>query len=112
MRERKVYILLILLSALFGCEKDEPGSLELQHVFVGSVEINIDGTMSDHLPIDQSITLAFSLRLKKNSSQNPVTLWNGEDAVDATLSFSDNAIILFPDGLLLANTVYTLKLSD
>src|SRR5688572_27284917 len=112
MRDRKAYILLFLLSTLLSCERDEPGSLELQRVFVGSAEINRAGPISDNLPIDRSITLAFSSSLKKNTTDNLVSLWNGENVVGATLSFSGNSIILFPDGLLLPNTIYTLKLSN
>jgi hypothetical protein len=110
MQKKKAYVLLIFISALLGCEKDEAGILELLHVFVGSTEINLDGT-STGLPLDRSISLVFSNPLNQNAS-NGVTLRSGAQFVDISASVSGNSITIFPSTTLTSNTTYTLDLTD
>ncbi len=112
MQKIRVYILLVFLSASWGCEKDETAILELQRVFVGNVEINLEGSITTNLPVDRSITMMFSSPINSGSSDNLVTLKNGNDDVNATMSINGSSILLFPVGLLLSNTTYTLELSD
>jgi hypothetical protein len=111
MRKKKAYVLLILLSALLGCEKDEVGMLELLQVFVGTTEITLDGT-STGLPLDRSIALVFSHPLHQSASDNAVALRNGAQLADISTSVSGNSIIIFPAATLAPNTIYTIDVSE
>lgn len=104
-------IIVLLLSVLCGCDEDEVGTLQLQKAFVGTVEINIDGTVSNNLPIDRSISLVFSAPVKSGSSANLVILKTNGAEVGTATTISGNSIIIFPNNLLISNTVYTLELS-
>jgi len=108
----RVYIFLIVLFTLWGCDQDEAGVLTLQEALVGIDEINIDGSVSTGLPVDRSITLVFSLPVKVVDTNNLVTLRQGTKVVNTTISISGSSIILFPVGLLEPNTTYTLELSN
>jgi hypothetical protein len=102
----------LILCGLMGCESEETGSLVLDRVFVGSVDISLDGSVSDDLPVDQSITLLFSKPLKNGDPSTMVALRRDGVTVQTSANLNGNSIILFPDGLLLSNTLYTLELTD
>jgi hypothetical protein len=114
MMGRNAYLLIAFI-CLSGCEKDETdsGSLTLVHAFVGSVEISLDGPITSEVPIDQSITLVFSSSVKEPNSPNSIVLSKDGQPVNITNTFQpqDNSVVIFPDGLLSHNTMYTIKLS-
>lgn len=102
---------MILLCALLGCDDDEVGTLELRQVFVGSTEINLDGT-STGLPIDRSIALVFSHTLSQSIPTGAVALRGGAQDVDISTTVSGNSIIIFPSATLAPNTIFTIEVSD
>ncbi|HKZ37937.1 MAG TPA: glucoamylase family protein [Chryseolinea sp.] len=99
------------------CEKDEtaPGTLELLNVFLGTTAINIDGPATSDLPLDRTLSIAFSSALNQTSAESSIALRksSGSD-VDTELSFSngDKTIVLHPAGLLDPNSTYILEVSD
>lgn len=113
---KKLFLLILLLSSLFGCEKDEnaKGALELLQVFVGSTEINLEGPVSIDLPVDRSITLVFSLPLNQTAAINSILLTSAGQIVETEINFSaqDRTIVIYPAGVLSSNTAYTIELSE
>src|SRR3989337_1010562 len=117
MPARIIFLLLAVVFFLPRCEKDEtaPGTLELLNVFLGTTAINIDGPATSDLPLDRTLSVAFSSALNQTSAESSIALRksSGSD-VDTDLSFSngDKTIVLHPAGLLDPNSTYILEVSD
>lgn len=108
---------LVLFISLFisGCGEDEnPGSITLQSVFIGSTEVDPTEPMPTGIPVDQSISLTFSDGLKPGSVAEGITLkQDGTEVVtNKTLSSGNKTVIIFPEGSLENGTIYTIELSD
>lgn len=105
---------MFLISLFTACEKDDPYSspLKLLQVFIGSSEINLDGTVSMDLPVDRSITLVFSSPVNKTAASNAIMLTQETEIVDVNINFlsQDKSVIVYPAGALENNTIYTLEL--
>jgi hypothetical protein len=113
---RKIIIIIILACTFSSCEKDEEGKgvLELLHVFVGTTEINLSGSVSTDLPVDRSISLSFSSAINQTTASGAITLSENGQPVNADISFlsNGNTAVIFPSGSLKSKTTYTIGLSD
>ncbi|WP_225000074.1 glucoamylase family protein [Cesiribacter sp. SM1] len=109
-------IILVLFGFLAACEKEEPagGTLQLQQVFAGSSEIDLESTVSSGIPVDASIVLVFSGPVNKTTASSAIQLKQGNDVVATNISFQsqDKSVVIYPNGVLQNNTVYTLSITD
>lgn len=110
---RTLYLYLILI-CLFSCTEDQniPASFELIQVLIGSTTIALDNT-SENIPVDQVITLEFSLDLKESSISDAFLLSSPEEDKNIQVQLSSTnpkRISIRPIGLLENNTVYTLSI--
>src|SRR5688572_22708464 len=117
MPARKILLFLTVAFFLPGCEKDETGTgtLELLSVFLGTTAITIDGPVTSDLPLDRTLSVAFSSPLDQTSAETAILLKkSGGSAVDVDLSFSnaDKTIVIRPAGLLDPNSTYILDISN
>jgi hypothetical protein len=116
MTVQKAIFFSILICCLISCDRDETDPLILQSVFIGDVELNLDGTVTTDLPTDRSITLIFSAPVNEASADdNAIRLTTSAGTVvNRELSFQPeyNTVVIFPSGILNSNTTYTLSLSD
>ena len=70
MRRRRFFLVLFVLSfVLSGCDKDEPEPepLTLVDAFIGSMNIDLSGAVTDEAPVDENITLVFSAPINQAS---------------------------------------------
>lgn len=110
--------LLLFVSALFfiSCNENETEvtALNLEKVEIGDIQINLTGDVSENLPVDRTITLGFSGPLDPSSAANSISLFEKDQAVDITTSLNsgNKNLVIFPVGLLKANTEYTVSISD
>ncbi len=100
-----------------SCEKDETGTgtIELLSVFLGTTAINLSGPATNDLPLDRTLSVAFSLPLDQPSAETSISLKkSGGSVVSIDLSFSndDKTIVIRPAGLLDPNSTYILDLSN
>jgi hypothetical protein len=111
MKRTGLFLSLLCAVLLFGCKEEEPGTLELLHVFVGTTEINLTEPMTEGLPLDRSITLAFSAALDNTITEDALMLKANGQPASTSISFSGKSLIVFPTSPLNSNSVYTLSLS-
>ncbi len=108
--------LVLFLVFFSSCGTDEPEDAKfvIEHVYVGSVEISMDGSVTTGIPIDQSIALQFSSAVDEASVEDGIILRAGEDVVTANFRTLNNGktVVLTPSGLLNASTLYTLEITD
>jgi hypothetical protein len=113
-------IILLFLTVTFflpGCEKEEKptGTLDLLSVFLGTIAINLNGPATRDLPLDRTLSIAFSSALDQTSTETSISLTkSGGSVVSIDLSFSndDKTIVIHPAGLLDPNSTYILDLSN
>lgn len=115
MRAQVTFILIALFS-FSGCEKDETATepLQLLQVFVGQTELNLQGTVINDLPLDRSISVIFSSPIDQSTVPNAITLRKTgaqPTAIDINFSNADKTVVLYPDGLLDPNSIYTIDVS-
>ncbi len=103
---------LLLFSA---CEKEEElVSPALLQITVGDQEIDIEGDMSVDLPIDRSITLAFSHALAPSGVAGGIRLLEGEEEISTNFNLISNhtRVVLNKVGTFSTNTVYTISINE
>ena len=110
---RFVYFIL-LAGLLAGCKKNPVGTLTLLQVSVGEVALALDGTVVDGVPLDRSITLAFSQPVDQATAHTAITLSNGDGPVAVSLAFLSGgaSVVVHPSGPLRSNATYTLAVSE
>jgi hypothetical protein len=110
----RILLTILLISGLWlsGCKEDEPGQLTLQRIFVGTIEINLEGAITTELPIDRSITLIFSSPIKASTTTSSIQILEDDAPVGTTINSSDNSITIFPTGALNPGTIYTINVSQ
>lgn len=107
-------LILITLGTLPACDDDDNrSSLALLKAVAGTVEINISGAMTEGLPVDRDITLFFSSPLNRSTVVPSVRLLRGSEviAVSVDVGSDGRTIVLHTQGLLSANTTYTIDIS-
>lgn len=114
MRQVSIFFLVTLL--LTACGGDEPsaGNFELKSAFAGSIQINLDGSTTENIPVDRSITLIFSAPLEASTTSAGITLQANGQAVNKTVSLSseNTTASISTSGTLTENTTYTLALNN
>jgi hypothetical protein len=110
----RILFTFLLLSVLWlsGCKEDEPGELQLQRVFVGTIEINLEGAITTDLPVDRSITLIFSSPIKASNASSSIELLDNGLPVSTTINTSENSVTIFPTDALNTGTIYTIHVSE
>lgn len=105
----------LFATLIWGCNKDEASNATLQLVraFVGTEQIDLAANSSEGMPVDRSISLVFSHPLDKTSAGNAIALLNDGQPVNADVSVltDGKTIAIYPEGVLLSNTVYTVAIS-
>lgn len=110
-------ILFLFLVGIVACDNDEnaPGLLEVVQAFAGSTQLALDGTVTEAIPADRSLTVVFSLALDQTSAASAIILKKGNSSVaDIDLSFTSEgrAVVIRPVGLLDPNSSYVIELSN
>ncbi|WP_114749502.1 glucoamylase family protein [Pleomorphovibrio marinus] len=103
---------LILFAA---CEREEEWvTPALLQIIVGEQELEIEGEMSANLPIDRSITLAFSQALDPSSVAGGIRLLEGEEEIptNSNLISNNTRVVLNKVGTFSTNTVYTISINE
>lgn len=112
---KKIYLLLVVIGFLVGCEKEKtaPEALALLQMFVGSQEINLSGDNNKDIPVDRPITLTFSSPVDQNAAANAISLKNDGKIVEINIKFSsgNSTLVIRPVGVLNTNTTYTLEIT-
>lgn len=107
---------LVIFVLLLGCEKEKTGTaaLELLQVFIGTTEIDLEGSITNDLPVDRSITLLFSVPVSQTAAANAITLTKDGQPVSADINVlsSGTTVVIFPNGILNNKTTYTINVSD
>jgi hypothetical protein len=110
---------LVLLLSLPGCKKSDPvkngsSSFQLTAVSVGASSINLSGTVTEGLPVDQPILISFSSPLSISSVPSSITLSKGSlpSAVDYLYSNGNKTVTLLPRQKLDFSAQYTLTFSS
>lgn len=100
----------------FSCDEKETDAtaLILDKVEIGDIQINLSGAVSENLPVDRPITLAFSAPIDPSTTANSILLFENNQVVDVTMSFNsgNKNIVIFPVGILKMNTEYTISISE
>ncbi len=117
MPSKFIFFILCLGILLPGCDKDEetPGALEVLQVFAGTTEISVDGTLTEDVPVDRSLTVVFSAALDVSAASSEIALKkNGLDRVDFDLTFTSagKTAVIHPAGLLDPNSMYVIEISS
>ena len=112
---RKFFAGISVLGVLFtGCDKDDTSNktFEVVEVLVGTESIDLNG-VTEGLPTDRSITLVFSSTLNQTSASASIRLLKDQQPVNANKTFPSGGrtVVLFPEGTLVPNTIYTVSIS-
>lgn len=112
----KKLLLLFYFLLFFSCDEKETDAtaLILDKVEIGDIQINLSGAVSENLPVDRPITLAFSAPIDPSTTANSILLFENNQVVDVTMSFNsgNKNIVIFPVGILKMNTEYTISISE
>ncbi len=103
------------MSFCVACEREEElVNPVLLHVTIGDEEIEIEGEMALGLPIDRSITLAFSQPLDQATVTQGISLLEGQEevAINTNLNSNNSRVVINKVGTLLTNTVYTISINE
>ncbi len=109
----RIFFTLGMALLMARCKTDRIGTLALQRVMVGEVEL-VMGHVVEGLPTDRSITLEFSGAVNTTLANTAITLSHDGGPVPMSLGFLANGstVMMHPTGPLLSNTVYTIDISD
>ena len=112
---KAVFIFIVLGVLTAACDREDAGNrpLELLQAFVGNTGLDISGSITEGLPLDRSITLAFSAPVDEAAATNSIQLTTDQGTVGTSMSFSGDGrtVVVFPVGLLENNTLYTVVIS-
>ncbi len=111
---RKILLYLCAFLLTF-CGEDEKTEFRILHAYVGTLEINLSGTITNNVPTDQLIVLTFS------SAIDPISVNDGlrlTDDIGTAINFqttllSDNkTVAIDPTFRLEENTTYSLEINN
>lgn len=113
---RKMLLPVIFLAVhLGGCDGNhEDLFLEITGIYVGMTAVDLSGGITDDVPVDQAVAIAFSSPVDVNSVADAVSLQRGSEKVDVEISYFDNnkTVALRPLELLASNEDYKVAISD
>ena len=110
---RYVYVLLAATLVLAGCRKERVSSLRLEQVLVGTEQLSLADGTNEQMPIDRSITLAFSQPVNQSTAAGAISLVTESGAVAMDIGFANQgrSVVIYPVGVLSNKTVYTIQVS-
>ncbi|MTI22941.1 hypothetical protein E1176_18065 [Fulvivirga sp. RKSG066] len=113
---RQTALFFIFISTIIGCGDDDTSvvTFELRKAFAGSVSLDISSTPTEEVPVDRSITLVFSEKVDPNSIDEGIDLMYGGQKIEtiSSVSSDENIVNVSTNGVLQANTLYTLVLTE
>lgn len=113
---KRIAFLFCLIISLVSCEKTEQDvtPMTLEMVTIGGQQISRTAPFSTNQPIDRHISLLFSHALDENSAKQHISLMNGNQVVNLSMTFngSGTTVTLFPVGLLANQTTYRIVISE
>lgn len=113
---KKAFILLIMILLLPGCGGDDPeaGTFELTNAFAGSLALDLSGSATANVPVDQNISLTFTAPVDESSLSAGITLSIDGQSVPINIARSsrETAVTISTVGLLANNTRYTVSLTN
>ena len=114
----KYTIAITLFFILPGCRKNDPvkgnQKIQLSSVRVGPNGLNLSGSMTTDLPIDQPIVLSFSSALDIATVPSTIKISNAAQPVEVDFFYLDNnkTVSITPKQPLQNKTQYTLVITD
>jgi hypothetical protein len=116
MPARSALVFFAIVGFFLSCKKNiiETDPLIILRVVSGTMEINIDGQISEDVPVDRSLLLEFSKPVDPSTASNSIVLKNETGKVEFNLTFfTDNKkVAIYPVGALQYNSMHKLILSD
>ena len=104
---------------LSGCKKNDPvnkisGKLQLRSIRVGPVDMQLSGSITIDLPIDQPVILSFSSALDITTAPLAIAIKNAIQTVEVDFFYLDNnkTVSIRPKQSLKNKTQYTLVISN
>lgn len=114
MRYSQIILFCLLGLLLTFCKEDESPQFRLSKAYVGTREINLSGSPTMDVALNEMLVLSFSVAVDPNSAETGITLEDGENnTLDFTTGFLSNnkTVTLTPSGALDQNTQYTIRIS-
>ena len=106
----------VICIGITSCKKDETPRQDLvvTAIYVGTTSIDLNGNVTSGLPVDQLITISFSIPVNVNSAATAFSVSEGSQDIGFDISFQDNnkSILIQPVQPLAFNTQYTITVSD
>ena len=93
---RYVYVLLAATLVLAGCRKERVSSLRLEQVLVGTEQLSLADGTNEQMPIDRSITLAFSQPVNQSTAAGAISLVTESGAVAMDIGFAHHHLSTHP----------------
>lgn len=106
----------VICIGITSCKKDETPRQDLvvTAIYVGTTSIDLNGNVTSGLPVDQLITISFSIPVNVNSAATAFSVSEGPQYIGFDISFQNNnkSILIQPVQPLAFNTQYTIAVSD
>ncbi len=106
----------VICIGITSCKKDETPRQDLvvTAIYVGTTSIDLNGNVTSGLPVDQLITISFSIPVNVNSAATAFSVSEGSQDIGFDISFQNNnkSILIQPVQPLAFNTQYTITVSD
>lgn len=116
MLKRLVLFFFISATSVISCNQDDvPGVLQLSTAFIGSVSLDLSGSITAGVPVDQAVFLTFSSAVDRTTVVSSVSLSSSADAdieVEFNYLSNDRGILVRPLQLLQNGNEYTLAISN
>lgn len=110
---KRIILPIFLVFLLWSCRDDDPsGEMQLEHAFVGSVELDRTG-VTDDLPVDRTISLVFSHPVDPPTINGSIVLKKDGQPVTSIINLSsqNKTATIFPSNVLDNNSTYTIEIT-
>ena len=116
MIKRLLLFFYISATSVISCNQDDsPGVLQLSTAFIGSMSLDLNGSLTAGVPVDQPVYLTFLSAVDRNTVPSSITLSSsaGSDIeVEYNYLSNDKGVLVRPVQLLQNGVEYTLTISN
>jgi hypothetical protein len=114
--KRLLLFFYISATSVISCNQDDsPGVLQLSTAFIGSMSLDLNGSLTAGVPVDQPVYLTFLSAVDRNTVPSSITLSSsaGSDIeVEYNYLSNDKGVLVRPVQLLQNGVEYTLTISN
>lgn len=116
MIKRLLLFFYISATLVISCNQDDsPGVLQLSTAFIGSVSLDLNGSITIGVPVDQPVYLTFLSAVDRNTVPTSITLSSSAGSgieVEYNYLSNDKGVLVRPVQLLQNGVEYTLTISN